>query len=129
MIRIENAQEAFNTMVRHLVKQGRKSANEKGCLYRGPDGLKCAFGCLIPDDHYFPSMERLTISALVDDKLVTFDELHTQRMCQRAQSAHDIWNVSRGDFAAYIVSELKIIAIAYGLIFPCDIVPAAAQQT
>lgn len=51
-------QEAFETMVRHLRRQGKRSANANGtCLYRGPDGLRCAVGCLIPDDQYKRSLE------------------------------------------------------------------------
>lgn len=47
-------QEAFDTMVRHLRRQGCRSQDEahQTCLYRGPNGLKCAVGALIPDEEY-----------------------------------------------------------------------------
>lgn len=47
-------QEAFTAMVQHLRKQGCKSQDEQHqtCLYRGPNGLKCAVGVLIPDEEY-----------------------------------------------------------------------------
>lgn len=59
-------QEAFDTMVAHLRRQGKPSVLTGGssriyCAYRGADGSKCAVGCLIPDDDYKPSFERLTI--------------------------------------------------------------------
>jgi len=37
-------------MVEAIGKQGRPSVGDKDrCLYRGPDGLKCAAGHVIPD--------------------------------------------------------------------------------
>ena len=37
----------------HLLAQNAKSMfSHKVCAYRGKDGLKCAIGCLIPDDLY-----------------------------------------------------------------------------
>lgn len=57
------AQEIFNTVVAHLRQQKKRAMvyNEDNglaqCLYRAPDGLKCAVGCLIPDGAYKPSFE------------------------------------------------------------------------
>lgn len=58
-------QEAFDVMVRHLRKQGRKSEHptEDRCLYRGPDGLMCAVGALIPDDQYRPEWDEKGVLA------------------------------------------------------------------
>jgi hypothetical protein len=54
-------QEAFNRAVTWLLAQGKKSIRSSGtinvCLYRGPDGLRCAVGTLIPDAEYHPAME------------------------------------------------------------------------
>lgn len=51
-------QEIFDTVVSHLMTQRVQSADESGdCLYRGPDGLSCAVGCLIPDDLYDVKMD------------------------------------------------------------------------
>lgn len=53
-------QEIFDTVVNHLINQKQKSVkegNKTNCLYRGPNGLKCAVGCLIPDDVYEEYME------------------------------------------------------------------------
>ena len=42
-------QAAFNKVARHLLRQNAKSTNKDGeCLYRGPNGLRCAVGALIP---------------------------------------------------------------------------------
>lgn len=54
-------QEIFDTVAQHLLKQGRKSvAGVEGftrCCYRGEEGLKCAVGVLIKDEHYKPELE------------------------------------------------------------------------
>ena len=46
---------------KHLLKQGKRSERFEGadntCLYRSDDGLMCAVGCLIPDDHYHCGLE------------------------------------------------------------------------
>ena len=34
-----------------------KTETDKRCMYRGPNGTKCAVGCLIPDEMYLPEME------------------------------------------------------------------------
>ena len=52
------AQEVFDQVATHLLTQMRKSegASEPGgalwCLYRGPNGTKCAAGCLMSDEEY-----------------------------------------------------------------------------
>jgi hypothetical protein len=50
-------QEVFDTVARHLLRQGRQSVGYRGCAYRGPNGLRCAIGCLIPDREYAAAME------------------------------------------------------------------------
>lgn len=90
-----NEQEVFDTVVRHLAKQGAKSAvmkkGETGtsyerCMYRGPDGLKCAAGALINDDEYDPSMEGVVFGSMSKRpaRLAPFEHL-----INRLQVAHD----------------------------------------
>ena len=45
-------QDIFNISANGLLKQGKKSVDAHSCLYRGPNGLKCAIGMLIPDELY-----------------------------------------------------------------------------
>ena len=53
-------QEIFNIVAKHLIQQHCQSKNEKGvCVYRGKDGMKCAVGVLILDEHYYPSLENV----------------------------------------------------------------------
>lgn len=50
------AQEVFDQVAEHLLKQGERSGIAKNCWYRW-DNYKCAAGCLIGDDEYDESME------------------------------------------------------------------------
>lgn len=51
-------QEIFDAVCDHLAKQKKRAAREHGgCYYRTPDGLKCAVGCLIPDELYDRRMD------------------------------------------------------------------------
>ena len=65
-------QEIFETVAKHLLKQGRQSkitstsqSQWAGCMYRGPDGTSCAVGCLIPDDKYNPNMEEKNVQFII----------------------------------------------------------------
>lgn len=50
--------DALATMLRQFRKQSKPSINSRGaCSYRGDDNTKCAAGCLIPDEIYFPGIE------------------------------------------------------------------------
>ena len=57
-------QEAFDKSVTALLKQNKKSEDGRKCMYRGPEGRKCAIGHLIPDSIYDPSMERKGVNVL-----------------------------------------------------------------
>lgn len=52
-------QQVFDQVAKHLLTQNKKSraGDNGGCKYRGPNGLKCAIGCLISDKEYKPCMD------------------------------------------------------------------------
>lgn len=51
-------QQIFDKVVTHLLTQNAKSVdNMNDCLYRNEQGLRCAVGCLIADEHYTPDLE------------------------------------------------------------------------
>ena len=56
-------QEAFNKSVLGVVAQGRPSIENGFCLYRAPNGCKCALGHLIADEHYHPGLENTTANS------------------------------------------------------------------
>jgi hypothetical protein len=54
-------QEIFDTVATHLFTQGERALSADGaCMYRAPDGRKCAAGVLIDDNEYNPAMEGTT---------------------------------------------------------------------
>lgn len=67
-----SAQEVFDTVARHLLRQGRRSTRLHKMwgrvqnAYRGDDGLSCAIGCLIPDKRYDGAMEGRDIETLIE---------------------------------------------------------------
>jgi hypothetical protein len=60
-----NKQEIFDLMVSSVIKQGEPSVYNGSCRYRGPGGLKCAFGFLISDDVYSTNMESLPARTVI----------------------------------------------------------------
>lgn len=68
-------QQIFNTAYRGLASQGfiQSAAPKTGtCLYRGPEGRRCALGWCIPDENYRQELEGLTIDdypSILEDAL------------------------------------------------------------
>ncbi|KVS50666.1 hypothetical protein WK39_27780 [Burkholderia cepacia] len=62
------AQDVFDHVARHLLTQLERCDEGMGrgspCLYRGPRGLACAVGALIPQACYVPEMENRDVSGL-----------------------------------------------------------------
>src|SRR5437899_3188379 len=95
-------QETFNTVVEHLRRQGRQSIRGHSCLYRGPEGTKCAAGWLIPDDLYQPEMEGTLVGAGAgrngDERPETLNAVsrvlrelgHDLELVRHLQSIHDV---------------------------------------
>ena len=73
MNEMNEAQELFETISRHLFAQGERSTKKIGlydrCVYRGNNGLKCAVGAIIPDDQYDPDFDtkNMTVSRITCD--------------------------------------------------------------
>jgi hypothetical protein len=72
-------QEIFDTVTTFLLKQGVQSINpgeyaihQNACLYRGPNGAKCAIGCLIPDTLYTSDIEGTGIREFINPELKNF---------------------------------------------------------
>jgi hypothetical protein len=48
----------FLAVANHLLHQGRRAVDENNeCVYLSEDGLKCAAGCLLPEEHYDEDIE------------------------------------------------------------------------
>lgn len=120
-------QEIFDKVVRHLIAQGEQAVDPATgrCQYRAPGGLKCAIGCLIPDELYEPEMDgEMALSA--SDVLESYPELagaigsYSEAlgdMLNSLQRVHDISNdyLHRGGLTFYGVAKLRGIARTYAL--------------
>jgi hypothetical protein len=82
----KSKQTLFNKVVRHLLTQKAKSMLADACCYRSPDGLKCAAGCLLPDNFDFKKYNSLPWYDLVDCDLV--DSNH-EELISALQDIHD----------------------------------------
>lgn len=51
-------QELFDRVANHLLTQNARAILDDICFYRSDDGLKCAVGCLIDDQHYCIGLEK-----------------------------------------------------------------------
>lgn len=86
-------QEIFDTVAVHMLAQGKKSENEDGCLYRGPNGTKCAVGVLIKDEIYRPILEnrlvceRIIWEALEDSGIEMDGDI--EQLLMALQETHD----------------------------------------
>src|SRR5258706_1958080 len=63
-------QELFDKVKNHLLSQNAQSIAYrtpqtyhvvKYCVYKNENGLKCAIGCLIPDEKYSPEFEGVSL--------------------------------------------------------------------
>ena len=85
-----SAQEVYDFVAAHLLRQGEQSKDDVSCLYRDEEGRSCAVGCLIPDAVYSDSMEG-DLDDLVHGygpRLPSFFKRHF-RLLRDLQEVHD----------------------------------------
>lgn len=83
------AQQVFDIVAMHLLTQMQQSTSgkfEAPCLYRGPNGLKCAAGVLIGDDEYCEDMEHHSWNELVKHGLAPITH---EALIHTLQGIHD----------------------------------------
>ena len=102
------AQEVFDQVSAHLLRQKRKSLEDGKCRYKGPGNLRCAAGCLISDSEYRQEMEGQSWSDLISDGWVP--DTHESLICE-LQDIHDAYSVHKWK------EELKETSEHYNLIF------------
>ena len=82
-------QEIFDFAVDHLRTQSVPSTGpDEQCLYRGPNGTKCAFGAFISDAEYEADMEGMTVYTLARLRAWDYSEDRLSLMWA-LQQAHD----------------------------------------
>jgi hypothetical protein len=111
-------QEIFDTVSKHLLTQKERSFDpvNNWCMYRGPRGLKCAVGALIPDDLYDESMENENVSHLFSSHRdvivgsgIDADSFDADRLLCELQFLHD------GEPPSGWESALKDLALRFNL--------------
>jgi hypothetical protein len=114
--------EIFDKVVAHLLTQQAQSKNHYGdCLYRSPDGLKCAVGCLIPDELYDKEIEGAAVGGcnapilecanILREILLESgipDEKGIWEMLEDLQKIHDNANVDRWERALTLARNKHI---------------------
>jgi hypothetical protein len=113
-------QELFDKVSSHLLKQRRSSRHQVNgemlCCYRGPNGLKCAVGCLIHRKYYSPKMEGNSVEGIfkTHSKSLRASGLTMKHVgiLTELQLAHDEYKPKQWP------KRLKEIATAYGLKAP-----------
>ncbi len=109
-------QQIFDTVARHLHQQRGRSVDGVQCLYRGPGDLKCAVGCLIPDELYTPDMEGHPIIILLGRNKDLRNLFGTGVMLLSSlQTTHDAVNNWNTDNRFARPNELRVIAHTYKL--------------
>lgn len=130
-------QETFDTVVKGLRKQGKKSYGSivrkslygtdqkiSGCLYLSPEGLKCAAGMLIPPERYSTSLEGGGIAAIAPNgdgfeaepnaaTDLMWELGHNLELVGKLQRVHDCFD--QEFFPQQLEGEFFILARALGL--------------
>ena len=117
-------QATFDKVVNHLRRQGCKSEGSytnpmtgqvtSGCVYRGPNNLMCAAGCLIPNEDYTPKMEGQPANVR-EVKEVLEKNGHNVELAQKFQNIHDRRQVQEWE------TQIEQLAQEFNLIYtPVD---------
>lgn len=117
-------QSAFDAVLHHLAKQRKRAIYNDDCVYRAPDGTKCAVGCLFTDEEYnkIPELHRYLYHIALNTS--SFKNLSISFLCD-LQILHDDsenWSLEskNSDHAFSTNGLLKIqeIAESYQLEIP-----------
>jgi len=88
-----SGQEIYNTVLFKLREQKVQSYSHclegYSCLYRGPNGVKCALGHLINDEEYVPEMEGKSADCLARESFMPKRLLPYLGLIAGLQTAHD----------------------------------------
>ncbi len=89
-----DSQKLFDDIVKFQRKQWKKSTRDgtAWCLYRHPDGLKCAVGCVMPDNMYDADMDEIGVFSDIMElypDLAKYFGMENLALLQYMQSTHD----------------------------------------
>lgn len=86
-------QEVFDVVYKHLLTQKVRAINvNTECTYKNNEGLKCAAGILIHEDHYHEDIEGLNVGALEVQAALKKSKVHKNlsKFIWKLQMIHDI---------------------------------------
>lgn len=96
-----------------------KNTNSAGtrCYYRGPDGSKCAVGCLIPDNLYHSDFEDKTLDRLYVDypSVARYLGADSKQFLRLAQEMHDYGETKT---VQQFLDKLDALALQFNLVPP-----------
>jgi hypothetical protein len=101
-------QSVYNQVRRHLLTQNARASQNGSvsCHYRTKTGLKCAVGCLIPDEDYTPALEGRSVqSAEVRAVLGIPKYSPYTEMLADLQFVHDVKPIEEWDAALQRVAR------------------------
>ena len=112
-------QEIFDKVVAHFAVQREAAAEYGVCMYRTPDGRKCAIGALIPDEVYSKRLEDKSVGTL----LLEFPDIMRAsglsggdlRFLSDLQAVHDSCSLSNKPFLNYFAHSMRLLADTYKL--------------
>ena len=124
-------QEIYDKVKAHLLAQGRPAMFQGSCVYRSPNGLKCAVGCLITDEAYDEDLEGVPVRCLLgcneddEETVAAYEQMLRQsgidtsnkelvRMLSALQYAHDD-GVSDAHVTWDIQARLRRVAMQFNL--------------
>lgn len=123
------AQTIFNRVVRHLNRQGKKSQHKIGysdkCLYRGPNGLACAVGGILPDRLYCDKIEGAAVDGLFNPNntrynppIVKYFGEKNKKLLFSLQSCHDsyepfLWLVRLKEIGSQFQLVWPLVPVLY----------------
>ena len=122
-MKFNNAQEVFNHVIKHLVTQGERccgfiyDTHDEICLYRSPEGMSCAIGCLMSDEEYHPDMENAEVFSIIEnyDQIKWMDDYRV--LLRDLQDLHDEecnWN-DEGGLSPIGLRDIMFIAEDHNL--------------
>lgn len=119
------AQEVFDKVKKHLLTQMERSITLDRCAYRGIGGLKCAVGCLIPDELYDPKFEGLSVwedmTSITIRERDLLNVLVTLGLGEQLALLHDLQFVHDYYPSDQWSHQLGQVASKYGLTYEQDI--------
>jgi len=117
-------QEMFDTAYLKIIQQGQKSMGSNDtCKYRGPRGLKCAIGHMIPDDlaKAWDNRRNSMISKIRSTPKYPIPDFirNNRTLAADIQRAHDYGgDYTPSDFVEGFIDRMAKVAKDYNLTIP-----------